>query len=71
VETGDRRKSAPRSAPDGVYIDCRRCWRHIKLDPTRVEIDSAQVVYRCQNCDATFSIRDSDAAALGVGRPEK
>ena len=47
-------------------MDCRLCWRHIKLDPTRVEIDNSQVVYRCQACEQTFSIREADAAALGV-----
>ena len=61
---GDRRKGTP--PPDGVFVDCRVCWRHIKLDPTRVEIDNSQVVYRCQNCDETFAIRESDAAALGM-----
>jgi len=66
VETGERRRNAPPSAPDGVYIDCRLCWRHIKLDPKRVEIDNSRVVYRCQNCGETFAIRDTDAAALGV-----
>ena len=67
VEQPDRRKSAPPSAPDGVFMDCRQCWRRIKLDPTRVEIDNSQVVYRCQNCEQTFSIREADAAALGIG----
>ena len=67
MEQADRRTSTRPPASDGVYIDCRSCWRHIKLEATRVEIDNAQVVYRCQNCDATFSIRDSDAAVLGVG----
>jgi hypothetical protein len=47
-------------------MDCRQCWRRIKLDPTRVEIDNSEVVYRCQNCEQTFSIREADAAALGV-----
>ena len=66
----DRRQASPLSG-DGVYIDCRVCWRHIKLDPTRVEIDSAQVVYRCQNCGETFAIRDDDAIALGVRKGER
>ena len=66
MEQPDRRRKAPPSAPDGVYIDCRLCWRHIKLDPTRVEIDNSQVVYRCQNCEQTFAIREADAAALGL-----
>ena len=61
---GDRRKTTPPS--DGVFVDCRICWRHIKLDPTRVEIDNSQVVYRCQNCGETFAIRESDAEALGM-----
>ena len=65
MEQPDRRKRAPASAPDGVYIDCRLCWRHIKLDPTRVEIEGAEVVYRCQNCDEVFAIRESDAALFG------
>jgi len=65
VEGADRRKVAPPSGPD-VFIDCRMCWRHIKLDPTNVEIDNSQVVYRCQNCGDAFAIRDEDAKALGV-----
>ena len=60
VEGPDRRKGARPSGPD-VFIDCRACWRHIKLDPQRVEIDNSQVVYRCQNCEGRFAIRESDA----------
>jgi DNA-directed RNA polymerase subunit RPC12/RpoP len=66
MEGLDRRKFAPPSGPE-VFIDCRACWRHIKLDPTRVEIDNSQVVYRCQSCSNTFAIREDDAAALGIG----
>jgi predicted RNA-binding Zn-ribbon protein involved in translation (DUF1610 family) len=65
MEGPDRRKDAPKPGPE-VFIDCRVCWRHIKLDPTRVEIDNSQVVYRCPSCDETFAIREDDAAALGV-----
>ena len=51
-----------------MFIDCRVCWRHIKLDPTRVAIDNSQVVYRCQSCGESFAIREDDAAALGVNK---
>ena len=63
MEGLDRRKGARPSGPE-VFIDCRACWRRIKLDPTRVEIDNGQVVYRCQSCEGQFAIRESDASGL-------
>ena len=63
MEGLDRRKVARPSGPE-VFIDCRVCWRHIKLEPERVEIDNGQVVYVCQSCEGRFSIRETDAAVL-------
>jgi len=50
-------------------MNCRLCWKRIKLDPERVEVSNWQIVYRCQLCDSTFLIRTDDAIALGVQPP--
>lgn len=61
------RRTNPRTAPPGAaYMDCRLCWRRIKLEPERVEIVDYQVAYRCQHCDSSFLIRRGDAVSIGA-----
>ena len=60
----DRRTSAKPAAPGAVYMDCRLCWRRIRLDFDRVEIVQWEVVYRCPHCESTFLIRREDTDAF-------
>jgi len=67
--TAPERRHRGAHTPDDVYMNCRLCWKRIKLDPERVEVSNWQIVYRCQLCDSTFLIRTDDAIALGVQPP--
>jgi hypothetical protein len=62
----NRRTTASIETPGSVYLDCRLCWRRIKLAADRVEIVHWEIVYRCPHCDSTFLIRQQDASTLGV-----
>jgi anti-anti-sigma factor len=62
----ERRVARSPSGPGSIFVDCRLCWRRIKLQPERVEIVDGRVVYRCQHCDAPFLVRSDDAASLGI-----
>jgi len=63
------RRNAQRSGTRPIYVDCRLCWRRIKLDPDRIEITDGRIVYRCQHCESPFLVRADDADALGVPGP--
>jgi hypothetical protein len=60
----DRRNNSRPAATGAVYMDCRLCWRPIRLDFDRVEIVQWEVVYRCPHCESTFLIRRDDANAI-------
>ena len=66
VSEFDRRTAARPATPGAIYLDCRLCWRRLKLEAERVEVVHWEYVYRCPHCDSTFLIREDDAAALGV-----
>jgi anti-anti-sigma factor len=67
----DRRVMKRRAGPRSIFVDCRLCWRRIKLLAERMEIVEGKVVYRCQHCHSPFLVRADDAAALGVGAPSE
>ncbi|MEY2448470.1 MAG: hypothetical protein QOH79_1946 [Acidimicrobiaceae bacterium] len=66
ARSADRRTAHRRPATGSIFLDCRLCWRRIKLRPERVEVVDNTVVYRCQDCESPFLIRWDDAAGLGV-----
>lgn len=66
----DRRKNR-RVDSSHIFINCRLCWRRIKLEPDRIELTNNATAYRCQMCESSFLIRYEDAVALGVAQPER
>jgi uncharacterized C2H2 Zn-finger protein len=62
----NRRTRATGATPGSIYMDCRLCWRRMKLEADHVEIVHWEIVYRCPHCDSTFLIRQEDADGLGV-----
>ena len=62
----DRRANRNRAPSGAIFVDCRLCWRRIKLQADQVEIVGGTVVYRCQECESPFLVRSDDAASLGL-----
>ena len=49
---------------DLIVMCCRECWAPIELLPDRVDLTTGRAHYRCQECQAVFTIREADAERL-------
>ena len=45
-------------------VTCRVCFRWVQVLPERLDETPMYVYYRCQHCEASFTIRRADVEAL-------
>jgi hypothetical protein len=64
----ERRRGRVGDDGDLVVMLCRECWAPIELLPERLDLTTGRAHYRCQECQAVFTIREADAERLAKPR---